>query len=110
MSRRWIQSVCIVLLFVLSFAAVILLGIDRGRSDLSLKQHGTPLNEKESWESALADLSPNTDPVVYVTESGTKYHISPDCSALKRAKSVIGTPRSEAEKSGKELCALCAES
>ena len=110
MSRRWIQSLCIVLLFLAAFVTVILLGIDRGRSDLSLKDHGISLDEKTSWEDALATGSQNTDPTVYVTQSGTKYHLRADCSALKRSKNVIGILRSSAEDDGKELCSICAKS
>lgn len=110
MSRRWIQSLCIVLLFLGAFVTVVLLGIDRGRSDLSLKNHGISLDEKTSWEDALANLSQSAESTVYVTESGAKYHLYSDCSALKRAKKVIGTPRSAAEDDGKELCSICAKS
>ncbi len=110
MSRRWIQSLCIVVLFLLAFAAVVILGIDQGHSDRELKNHGISLDEKTAWEDALAKVSQETDPTVYVTESGAKYHLYSDCSALKRAKNVIGILRSSAEDAGKELCSICAKS
>ncbi len=108
MSRRWIQSLAIVLVFLAAFVAVTLLGIWQGQDGPARLSEGLELKEKKDWQEAIPNLSDTSlDPTVYVTNSGTKYHLSPDCSALKRAKEVIGTPRSAAIEDGKEPCSIC---
>ncbi len=84
---------------------MIFLGADRGTKDLISETNGVPLDEKIPWEEALPD--PSKDPTVYVTKSGTKYHLSSDCSGLKRAKEIIKTTLSAATADGKELCKIC---
>lgn len=106
MSRRWIQSTVIVLVFLAGFIAVILLGADRGKTG-SLNSNGVPLSEKPSWEEALAAVPDRESTTVFVTKSGTKYHLSDDCSGLTRAKEIIKTTLSAAEADGKELCKIC---
>lgn len=108
MSRRWIQSTCIVLVFLAGFITVILLGAKQGKTG-SLKTQGTSLSEKVSWEEALANLPDRENTAVYITKSGTKYHLSEDCTGLKKAKEIIKTTLSAAEDDGKELCKICEE-
>lgn len=107
---RWIvvQNISIVLVFLAAFAAVIFLGTEQGKKT-PLQTDGVALSEKTAWDEALPNLPAGEDPTVYVTKSGTKYHLSSDCKGLINAKEIIGTPLSDALKQGKTLCALCAE-
>ncbi len=108
MSRRFLQSACILLVFALAIGAVLWLGIREGQT-VSLKTHGIELDEKEPWNDVATKPQPEDDTIVYVTEQGTKYHVSKDCSSLKRSKTVIGTPLKTAKRSGKDPCSLCCE-
>ena len=108
MSRRWIQSTCIVLVFLVGFIAVILLGTKHGKTG-ALQTNGTSLSEKASWEEALKNLPDRENTTVFITKSGTKYHLAEDCSGLKKAKEIIKTTLSVAEDDGKELCKICKE-
>lgn len=107
MSKRTVQSFCIVLVFLMGAAIVLFLGIRQGKS-VSLETHGVELENKTAWEASLpSSEDPIAGSVVYVTESGTKYHATANCSSLKRAKVIIGTPLSNAEQKGKEPCSIC---
>ncbi len=106
MSRKFLQSFVIVLVFVLSVIAVLLLGLREGKT-VSMKTQGVELSEKIAWEDAVQENLPEEDPMVYLTESGTKYHVSKDCSSLKRSKNIQGTLLSNAEQQGKTPCSIC---
>ncbi|MBO5247950.1 MAG: hypothetical protein J6B54_01465 [Clostridia bacterium] len=106
MSRRFLQSTFIVIVFLLAVAAVLFLGIREGKT-ASLKVHGVKLDEKTPWNDALTDNAFQENSVVYVTESGSKYHRSAQCPALKQAKQVIGVPLSAAMEDGKDPCSRC---
>jgi len=56
-------------------------------------------------EKPMAGLK-DTD-VVYVTQTGSKFHLYSDCSYLNRATAIIGTVCKEALDSGRELCSRC---
>jgi hypothetical protein len=47
-----------------------------------------------------------TDPVVYVTRTGKKYHAK-SCRTLHRSKTVTPMRQSEAEKKGYAACERC---
>lgn len=105
---RWIavQNIGIVLIFLAAFGAVVSVGVEQGKRT-PLEIDGVKLSEKTPWQETLPSL-PEEDATVYVTNTGTKFHLSADCKGLKNAKEIIGTPLSEARESGKTLCALCA--
>ena len=107
MKRKTLQSVCLLLIFLIGAAMILYLGIRQGKT-VSMETHGVELEQKIPWQKALpsSEDSPSAT-VVYVTESGTKYHATAKCSSLKRAKVVIGTPLSNAEQEGKEPCSFC---
>ena len=48
------------------------------------------------------------DDNAYVTASGTKYHLSPDCSALKRSKSIKKVSMDSVQQSHSP-CSLCVD-
>lgn len=47
-----------------------------------------------------------TNQTVYITKTGSKYHIDPNCRGLANAKSVIQSTLSEAETKGLEKCSF----
>lgn len=106
MSRRFLQSTFIVIVFLLAVAAVLFLGMREGKT-VSLEVHGVKLDEKISWNDALADTKLRENSVVYVTENGSKYHHSAQCPALKQAKQVIGISISAAMEDGRAPCSRC---
>ena len=108
MSRRIAQSICIVLVFMIGFIAVTVLGAREGKT-ADLKDKGIPLSDKESWQDALPGDANDEERIVYVTESGTKYHLTTECSGLKNAKKIIGTPLATALEQEKVLCSICAK-
>ncbi len=110
MSRRALQSAGIVLVFLIAFVAVTLIGVQQGQTELSMGETGILLEDKQNWEEAVTSL-PQMDETstVYVTQSGTKYHVSPGCPGLRNAKEIIGTPLAFAIEQEKTLCSLCEE-
>ncbi len=105
MKRRWIQNLCIVLVFALGFGAVIYLGMNKEING-SIKD-GISLKEKGNRSESSPKLEDET--VVYVTKTGTKYHLDTKCTGLRNAKEITGVSLSSAEKDGKTPCALCGE-
>ncbi len=103
MKKQWIQSLCIVLVFVLGLGTVIFLGIEQGKRQVI--KEGLSLAEKGKWPENPG--APEDPTIVYVTQTGTKYHPDKTCSGLKNAKMIIGIPLSSAEDEGKEPCGLC---
>ena len=48
------------------------------------------------------------DTEVYITATGTKYHLSTNCKGLSNAKSITGVSLSYAQSKGYSPCAICA--
>lgn len=114
MSRRWIQSACIVLVFLAAFAAVIVLDADQGKQNVSVQAAGIALSKKVPWsESTMQSLEerPLTDEneTVYITPKGTKYHFYADCSSLRSSSQIEGMRCATAIDNGRDLCKLCEE-
>lgn len=67
------------------------------------------LQKYGTWEGLFGeDSDEERDEMVYATLSGTKYHKTPDCSALKRSKiNVDEISVIQAEAEGKEPCRRC---
>lgn len=112
MRRRWIQSTCIILAFVITLILVIVLGTDQGEQNTSLQATGIPLQEKSPWDennrqSEQSDISIGENETVYITEKGTKYHLYTDCSSLRRASNIEGVFLTKAQSKSRTLCKLC---
>jgi DNA-entry nuclease len=57
-------------------------------------------------EVAVAPSTDNVGQTVYITKTGSKYHLDPNCRGLANANSVIQSTLSEAESKGLEKCAF----
>ena len=64
-------------------------------------ENGGVVNEYTTTENS------DSDNIVYVTESGTKYHSSKDCSSLANSKSILNIKLTEAIIKGYERCSKC---
>ena len=106
MSRTFLQNLCILFVFLAALGLVLWLGLREGKT-VSMDTRGVELSQKESWETAIHTPIEEQNPTVYLTQSGGKYHASAECSSLKRSKNILQTTRSDAERQGKEPCALC---
>lgn len=114
MSRRWLQNLCILGIFIIAFTAVVAVGIDQGIREHKIGESGMKLEEKLPWEEAItrdpAAGSPtslkDTD-IVYTSPSGGKYHLYHDCSYLSRSKKIIGQPFENIKKAGMGICSRC---
>ena len=114
MSRRWLQNLLLIGLFLIAFTAGIAVGIGRGMQEHTIGEAGEALESKIPWEEAIT-LDPskadqprlNNSTIVYITPSGTKYHIYSDCSYLSRSKNIIGTPYGEVKYTEKDICSRC---
>lgn len=72
----------------------------------------TGMDKDDSSESSSdeeASPSPVPADTVFITRSGTKYHLDKSCSGLSNAKSIFETTKASAEADGKTLCAICAQ-
>ena len=109
MRHRWIQNLCIIIIFLIAFVAIIAMGMMQGKKSQSLQETGLPLDEKTESERSeeIPSILLTDDSTVYVTESGKKYHIFHDCSSLARSTKIIGTTYKNAQDEGKELCTYC---
>ncbi len=103
MSKRWLQNLCIIFVFLLGLTGVILLGTVQGKRDGERDRQS--LTRKHLWSEHTS--SPEDTITVYVTKTGTKYHLRRDCSSLKKAKEITEVPLFTAENDGKECCARC---
>ena len=113
MKRLWIQNLCITAVFLAVFFLVVAVGLDEGKRSRSVQAAGIVLPDRETERKEKIpqtdSLPRNENDVVYITKSGTKYHLWADCSALKQAKAIIATRLKDAENDGKELCSFCNE-
>ena len=109
MSRKTIQTACILLLFFGAAVVLFFFGIRNEQPIEDTNSMEITLSQKADWNTPSLKEDPESDPVVYVSQSGTKYHETQDCSSLKRSKSVQGILRSSAEQQGKTPCSICYE-
>ena len=112
MDRRVWQSVGIVLIMLAGIFSVTAVGILQGTEKASLEYRGIEVPNKTPWGSAVHELGAihlEKNTVVYVTQTGSKFHLKPDCNGLRNAKKVIGTTFALAGEQGKTICSLCQE-
>ena len=111
MSRRSLQSLCILLVFLAGIVTVTALGIGQGRKNASVAARGSALDTKIPWETAVhqppGTLDIDPEKIVYVTATGTKFHLSSRCPYLRRSKSVTGIPYETAARRHLGLCSAC---
>ena len=76
--------------------------------EIDVDELWTP-SEAPSVEEYALDTEPEWDGVtVYYTESGSVWHITPECSALKRAEIILSGTKDQAQSAGKErACKKC---
>ena len=116
MKKLWVQNLVIITVFLAAFFLVIGLGLAEGKDSRSVqvageelreKNNETPIPETPSKETAKEPLQLTENSTVYVTKTGTKYHLWADCSALGQAKTILTATLKDVATEGKQLCSFC---
>ena len=107
MSRKRTQNIVLVTVLLLLFLSVGFLAVADARSSASFSGK-IPLEEKELFYYPLQPENGNNF-LVYVTPTGSRYHLYADCTSLARAKEIVGVSPEKAVTEGRTECAVCRE-
>lgn len=107
LKRKGLQNLILICVFTISFLVVAGLGFYQGKKLTSVSEQGIELTEKHPVGERTPQKEEETSIVVFVTPSGSKYHLYKDCSSLSRAKEIRGMILYSVKEEGYTLCSFC---